>query len=148
MGICLFAAREISIINERYNLQFQIDRIEQQRMDLNSVGTIFGDGNITTQEYAESNYNVQNGLDVAYNMSQGLSQSYGTPMTKINPANNSIMIHQKAIEAMQYQASQQEKVLEMKMKKLENKLAQLDKEYDSVVKGKEKEIERSTPKYA
>ncbi len=152
--ITLFASRKIGLLGQIHDLNFQIDALMQKRINLTSVGMIIGDGNISQEEMQNSNYYVKNGLAGVINLGNALTQQSamsGQPVQMIsrnsmNP--NVISIHAYAQEQAKAQLAAQEKELDLQTKRLETTLGVKEKEYDSVVKGEEKAIEKSAPKYA
>jgi hypothetical protein len=151
--ITLFASRKIQLLGQIHDINFQIDALMQQKINMTSVGMALGDGNITQEEMQNSNYYVANGLASAINLGNGLTQQSamsGQPTqmitwSEVNPG--TVQIHAYAQQQMTAQLAAQEKELDLKIKRLETTLGLKDKEYESVVKGEEKAIAQSAPKY-
>lgn len=152
--ITLFASRKIDLLGQIHDLNFQIDALMQKKMNITNVGMIIADGQIAPDEIQSSNSYVQNGLAGVINLGNALTQQsamMGQPMmmvyrNQMNP--NLVSINEYAKQQAQAQLAAQEKTLDLQMKRLETMLSTKEKEYDAVVKGEEKAIDRSAPKYA
>lgn len=150
----LFSSRKIDLLGRTHDINFQIDSLMQKKNNLISTGMIIADNQIAPDEIQSSNSYVQNGLAGVINLGNALTQQsamMGQPMMMVyrNQANpNLISINEYAKQQAQAQLAAQEKTLDLQIKRLETMLSTTEKEYDSVVEGEKKSIERSAPKYA
>lgn len=128
------------------DINFQMNLLSQKRMNMANVGMALADGQLTQEEIQSSNAYTQQGLAGAVAFGNALSQSAGQALVTRTP--QAINFHSGAVDRINAQLASQEKVIDMKMKMLETQLNSFTRELESVEKGEEKAIERSTPKYA
>lgn len=150
MGYAIFAARKLMLTSRISNLNFRIMCLSQKQQSLADqssmmqqmigssmggsmfgnmfgMGNMFGIGNMLGMgnmfNQLQNNEDFKNYWGLAQQM-----QAYG--------------------QANLYAVNQQEKQIEMEMKRLETQLSAATKELEKVEQAEEKQIDRSAPKYA
>ena len=167
MGWVTMSARLLYIQQELNNIEWQIDQIARQKMSLHKYGSMLSDGKITMMEMAGMpidhmgmafQYIVNGQLPAMIDAKQWSDWCLGQVQQQGGMATPMLgyMMYKKALDERLEKAKKAEeeriKVIEEKldyeMKKLEQRQKVLDKEYESVEKRIEKDIDRTTPKYA
>lgn len=167
MGVGIFAARKIALLGKINNLEMMITQLSSQQMTLsdeaaniamqqnslkmncatsqgNSGGDVWGQlggaifGGIGNAVGGGIGGTIAQGLGTALGQAIGGS---GSTMS-FDPTKQSAQLDNKLIEIQQ-----KEKRLQCTMKRFESQLSMANKEYESVQKGEEKAIQRSTPKF-
>ena len=150
--ITVFASRKISLLSMISDIDFQMNLLNQKRMNLATVGMNIADNQITSDELQQGNYYVQNGLSGVIGFGNLLSQQnaqMGQPIAMVqqNMFNGSFTLHTKTVELATAQLAAQEKALDIQIKQLETKLNMYTKDYEKCEEAEKKSIERATPKY-
>lgn len=171
MGVGIFAARKIALLNRINNLEMMITQLSSQQMSLSdqaaqvamnqnnvkinasnmqmggqphwtqAIGGIAGGVGMMVGGYTgQAIGQIGGGLGMLANSIWG--NNGGGGMGGFNPTAQSAMLDNKLIEIQQ-----KEKRLQTTMKRIESQLSMANKEYESVQKGEENAIQRSTPKF-
>jgi len=151
--ITVFASRKITLYSMIADINYQMNLLSQQRMNLASLSMAISDGQISQQEYLQSNTYVKNGINSVFQMGSMLNQQAAmmgqqTPAIYSNQMNPTVtLISDYALQQANTNLAAQEKALELKQKSLETKLSMYEKELETVESSEAKSIQRSTPKY-
>lgn len=173
MGVGIFAARKIALLNSINNLELMMTMLSSRQMKLSEqCMDISMQQNNMSLQYVQPAQQAQGGNiwsalgSVAAPLGQGLGgDKYGGLATagiglvsalgmmnsggggSSSDPNAALRQKQVELDNRLLQLQQQEKRLEMTMKTLETQLSQKNQELQSVEKGEEAAIKRSAPKY-
>lgn len=174
MGVGIFAARKIALLNSINNLELMMTQLSSQQMRLADKAM-----NISMQQNNIQLAMAQSGpqQNVWGALTQGLSAlgsgvggimggsqngqyasnvggaigggigAIGAALSGNGGGANPMMAQQVALDNQLLQLQQQEKRLQLTMKQMETQLSMKNKEYESVEKAEEKAIQRATPKF-
>ena len=145
----MLTTRKLMVVSQIADVQFQIDQLYQNQMDLTSLGGIIGDGMVTQQEFANAGQKTQYGVNQILMEADTASQTSGYAFVQMSSDGMGTMVFDETyLTNIQAQISNAEKQIEMKRKQLETKLAALQQELQSVEQGEQQGIQMSVPKYA
>lgn len=174
MGWVTMSARLLYIQQELNSIEWQIDQIARQKMNLHKFASTISDGEINVLELAgmpweclgmATNYLNSSQAWIPFNaMLQArfaFAKIFQTNpnFAQMDPMQSAFLqfaAFKEAKKEAQAEARKsgealiklKEEELDYQMKKLEQRQKVLDKEYESVEKRVDKDIERTTPKYA
>lgn len=151
--ITVFASRKITLYSMIADINYQMNLLSQQRMNLTSLSMLISDGQVSQQEYLQANTYVKNGINSVFQMGSMMNQQAAmmgqqTPAIYSNQMNPTVTIlSDYAMQQCNTNLAAQEKALELQIKSLETKLSMYEKELETVESAEGKSIQRSTPKY-
>lgn len=145
----LFSCREVMIVGQIADLNFQITQLCQNQMNLATLGGVIGDGSVTQQEFSSSDSTTQYGINQVLSEADAASQLSGQAFVQsATDGSGTMVFDQSYLTNIQAQISNTEKQIDTKRKILETRLAALQAELESVEQGKQQGIKMSTPRYA
>lgn len=163
MAYGIFTSRKISLTNQIFNLQQQLNNIMDQKQKMLNFSANIADGKITAEEMATDPTNVLNYSDFVSSYKAwletpdsegGCATSLGQITASTTDTSNGAIaeileasvsieyakIYQKKLDAVENQ-------LDMQQNKIQTKLAALEKDLEQVEQAEAKAIDRATPKY-
>lgn len=177
MGVAIFAARKIALLNSINNLEMMRMQISSQQQALSdqACSLTMEQGNIQISALSAQNSNSSSGGNAFGQLIPGLLGGFGNllggsevgQLTSMagsifssllggggsssssgsSPAMTAMQQENIRIQQQIMQIQQQEKRLEATAKQLETQLGLKNREYESVEKAEENAIKRSAPKY-